>query len=117
MPHLEKVGSGDDAYSEAQDILALVGLMEQVKAAGGDAAVRDRLAAAGEDPEAQYLVGCADVCRGQLASGIARLVDLSVFGSGVHEAAREAAASSLRAAGREDEDIEGHRRRLSRMLF
>lgn len=107
-------------FSAAQAALALGELFNAVKEAGGDQAVRARLDQLPEDAEAIYLVACANAALGKYVEGLSALVDL-IAGSAcppdVKTAARSAVSTIFEVAGRGDEEVEGLRRKLARLLF
>lgn len=107
-----------DQYSAAQAALATLSLLEEVGAAGGEAAVREQAAAAPDDARLQYLVACADAGRGAFALALAVFVGLvGNAPEAIAADAKKAAAVVFQAAGREDPEIEASRRKLARLLF
>jgi putative thioredoxin len=107
-----------DQYNAAQTALAAQELLTDVVAAGGEAAVRARLAAAPNDPEARYLVACADGVAGRHLESLRVLVAL-IAGAPpeIKDRAKKAASILFDTAGRDDEEIELLRRKLARLLF
>ncbi len=115
---LEKVGAEQPEFSAAQATLKTLGLVAEVAAAGGEAAVRARLEADPTDLRAAYLVACAEASSGHFAAALSVLVDLVSAGpADVRQDAKKAASVVFEAAGREDEAIEDLRRKLARLLF
>lgn len=115
---LSKIEAADPEYNQAQAALALVDLLGEVAEAGGEDAVRQRLAADADDAEARYLQACLEGARGRFPEGLEVLVAL--VGSGpaeVKDRAKKAAAVVFDAAGRGDERVELLRRKLARLLF
>ena len=115
---LGRVAVSMTEYNAAQSILALASLIEPLEAAGGESALRDRLTSDPTDAEAAYLVACADAYRGRFKRSLTALIDQVAKGdSEVRDRARTAAATVFEAAGRSDDEVEGLRRQLGRLLF
>ncbi len=115
---LNAIAPGTPEFSPAQAALALKELVTEVGQAGGDAAVRARLAAAPDDGEARYLVAVADGAAGQFVKGLDVLVELvGTTKEPMRGRAKKAASMLFEAAGRGDEGVESARRRLTRLLF
>ncbi len=115
---LGKIDPKMPEYNAGRAALALKELSGEVAAAGGEAAVRDRLGRDPGDAEAAYLVALAEGARGQFASALGTLVTL--VGSApaeLRDRAKKAASMLFEAAGRGDEAIEQLRRKLARLLF
>ena len=107
-----------DAHIGAQNLIAVLELADRTEEAGGESSFRDRLAAEPEAVAPRYYVACADGARGRFPEAIGALVDLVAARDAEFSAdAQRAAATLLEAAGRGDELVEQHRRRLSRLLF
>ena len=117
-PLLEKVGLEAPEYSGAQAALKTIGLLGEVGAAGGEAEVRRRLAESPTDARARYLGACADAGSGRFVPALAAFVEL-VAGApaDVRADAKKAASVVFEAAGRDNEQVEELRRKLSRLLF
>jgi len=115
---LERVAAAHEGYAVSRSLLAALDLSTQVEEAGGESALRDQLA---EDPQGsapRYFVACADGARGHFADAIEVFVGLvEARDAEFRTRAQRGAATLLEAAGRGDERIETHRRRLSRLLF
>ena len=115
---LEKIPAVAPEYSDARATLATMELLEQVGAAGGEAAVEAMLAADPEDPRARYLAACSSAGRCHFLEAVTAFVDL--VGKSTPEVqadAKKAAAIVFEASGREDAEVELQRRRLARLLF
>lgn len=117
-PVLEKIDATQREYSDAQAVLSLLKLLQQVAEAGGDAAVRSALEADPDDPNKRYLAACARAGRGRFVGALEELIGL-VAGAQqpVRDQAKKAASIVLSAAGRGDEKIEHLRRRLAGLLY
>lgn len=115
---LNAIPPGAPEFGAAAATLALKELVGEVGEAGGDAAVRARLAAAPEDAEARYLVAIADGTAGHFVKALDVLVGL--VGSTkepMRGRAKKASSMLFEAAGRGDEAVEALRKRLARLLF
>jgi putative thioredoxin len=112
------VAASDDSYGVAQSLLNTLALLSQVEEAGGESAVRDQLAADPESCAPRYYVACAQAARGKFVEALEALVDIvATRDPEFRQKAQGVAANVLESAGRGDEQIEGQRRRLSRLLF
>ncbi len=115
---LDEIPGTAPEFNAARATLALKGLLAEVGAAGGETAVRERLASAPDDPEAAYLVALADATAGAYAKGLAPLIGLvQTQPEPLRARAKKACATLFEAAGRNDEAVEVLRRRLARLLF
>jgi putative thioredoxin len=115
---LDEIPGAAPEFNAARATLALERLLAEVGAAGGEAAVRERLAAAPEDPEATYLVALADATAGAYAKGLEPLIGLvQTQPEPLRARAKKACATLFEAAGRNDDAVETLRRRLARLLF
>ncbi len=116
--HLDAIPGAAPEYSAAMSVLALEELLTQVGAAGGEAAVRAKLAADPDDVDAAYHVALADGATGDYAGALEVLVG-QIAGSPKEprDRAKASAQVLLRAAGRGDERVEALRKRLARLLF
>ncbi len=117
-PILEKVGIDATEYSAAQAALKTIGLLAEVGAAGGEAEVRRRLEESPTDARMRYLCACADAGSGRFVPALATFVDLvATAPADVRLDAKKAASVVFEAAGRDNEQVEELRRKLSRLLF
>lgn len=116
---LGEIPFGAPEYGAAHAALALKELLSEIGAAGGEAAVKDKLAAAPEDPDAVYLGALVDGTSGRFAPALATLVgQVGQRLTPDHKnRAKKAAAMLFEAAGRGDPEVEAERKRLARMLF
>ncbi|MFT7625763.1 MAG: putative thioredoxin [Myxococcota bacterium] len=113
-----KIEAVSEHYNPAQAAIATLGLLEEVAAAGGEAAVRQQLAEDPKNVDAAYFCACADAGAGQFAVALEVLVNQVGHTVGdPKERAKKAAATIFEAAGREDPEVELLRRKLGRFLF
>ncbi len=114
----QKIDAKMPEYPAAVAALATLGLVERVNDAGGEDAVRARLAADPNDYGAQYLLACAAAAKGETLESLDALLHVISKPSGeVKDDAKKAAATIFEAAGRDKPEIEERRRRLARLLF
>lgn len=114
----QKIDAKMPEYSAAAAALATLGLVERVNEAGGEEAVRARLAADANDLQAQYLLACGSAAKGgTLAALDALLAVIARAAAEVRDEAKKAAAVIFEAAGRDNPEVEDRRRRLARLLF
>lgn len=116
---LSEIPFGAPEYGAAQAALALKELLGEIGAAGGEAAVKDKLAAAPDDADAIYLGALVEGTSGRFAAALGTLVGQVGQRIAPEQKARakKAAAMLLEAAGRGDPEVEAERKRLARMLF
>lgn len=117
-PLLERIDATQQEYSDAQAILSVLKLLQEVAEAGGEAAVQSALDADPGDPNNRYLSACADAGKGRFVAALEEIIDLvATARQPVRDQAKSAASVVLSAAGRGNEDIENLRRRLARLLY
>lgn len=109
-------------FNAAKAALALKELIAEIGAAGGEDAIRARLAATPDDADAVYLGALIEGTAGRFAAGLALLVgQVGLPAARVNaeqkSRAKKAAAMLFEAAGRGDPEVEAERKRLTRMLF
>ena len=115
---LSPIEPAKDEYNEAQALLALMGLLVDVAEVGGEAAVQAKLNADPDDPEARYLAACVEGSRGRFVQALDSLLGLVASAPAeTRGKAKKAASTILAAAGRGDDEVEGRRRQLARLLF
>lgn len=116
--HLQKIAATDPEYNAAHAALATLDLASAVGDAGGEEAVRARLADDPNDPRARYLMACVEASAGRYVAALTEFVALvGAAPAEVADDAKKAAAIVFEAAGRDDPDVEQLRRRLARLLF
>jgi len=105
-------------YSAALATLALKELVVEVGAAGGEEAIRARLAAAPDDADAAYFTALADGTRGAYVPAVEALLrQVQTLRGDLRERAKKSVQVLLSAAGRGDADLERLRRRLATLLY
>jgi putative thioredoxin len=115
---LNRIPVAVGTYTQGQALLAALGLLAHVEAAGNESVLRDRLAADPDSGEARFGVACADGARGRFERALEALVAVVASGdSALVKPAKEASSILFQAAGRGDEGIEGLRRKLTKLLF
>ena len=114
----QKIDAKMPEYAAAVAALSMLGLMEQVTDAGGEEAVRARLAADPEDKRASFLLACASAAKGETLEALDGLIALVARSpQDVKDDAKKAVATVFEAAGRDNPEVEDRRRRLTRLLF
>lgn len=116
--HLNAIAGISPEFGPAQAALALKDLIAEVGQAGGEAAVRERLAGAPDDVEAKYLVALIDGAAGKYVAALDVLVGLvATTKEPLRARVKKAASTLFETAGRGDDTVEGLRRKLARLLF
>ncbi|HIA04280.1 MAG TPA: thioredoxin [Myxococcales bacterium] len=117
-PLLQKIEVDARQFSEAQATIATIDLLDQVSDAGGPDAVSTRFLEDSDEPQNRYLMACLHAGCGRLIESLSLLVEL-IAGApqDTKEKARSAASTVFEAAGRNNDEIEKLRRRLTALLF
>jgi len=105
-------------FGAARAALALKTFVDEVHAAGGEAAILARVEAGEADGELTYLHGLIHGASGRFAAALDLLVGLvGTTKDPLKGRAHKASSLILEAAGRADEAVEKQRKRLTRLLF
>ncbi len=109
-------------HGAAMAALALKELIAEIGQAGGEAAIRERLAQAPDDLDLAYFGALVEGTGGRFAPALGILVDQIALSAAritpeQKTRAKKAAAMLLEAAGRGDPAVEAERKRLTRLLF
>jgi len=119
---LNEIPFSSPEFVAARAALNLKELIAEIGLAGGEEAIRTRLAATPDDVDATYLGALIDGTAGRFAAGLGVLVgQVGLAASRItpeqKTRAKKAAAMLFEAAGRNDPEVESERKRLTRLLF
>lgn len=115
---LNRIEATAPEFGPAQATVALSELLEEITAAGGEAAVEARAKSDPDDAEARYLAALVGASHLAFRDALTVLVGLVGSERGdLKDRAKKAAGTVFAAAGRGDDVVEKLRRELARLLY